>query len=48
VGAYIKGSNPKIDLAIDKFPLIENFLRQKYDETSTREQALTQLFALFS
>ncbi|MEC7800102.1 MAG: FliI/YscN family ATPase [Verrucomicrobiota bacterium] len=48
VGAYIKGSNPKIDLAIDKFPLIESFLRQKYDETSTREQALTQLFALFS
>ena len=48
VGAYIKGSNPKIDLAIDKFPLIESFLRQKYDETSYREQALTQLSALFS
>ena len=48
VGAYIKGSNPKIDLAIDKFPFIESFLRQRYDETSTREQALTQLSALFS
>ena len=48
VGAYIKGSNPKIDLAIDKFPFIQSFLRQRYDETSTREQALTQLSALFS
>ena len=46
VGAYIKGSNPKIDLAIDKYPLIESFLRQKYDEIISRDKSLEQLTSL--
>jgi flagellum-specific ATP synthase len=32
VGAYIKGSNPKIDKAIEVHDLIEKFLRQRVDE----------------
>jgi len=32
IGAYVKGSNPKIDLAIRKIDTINAFLRQRYDE----------------
>ena len=48
VGAYVRGSNPKIDLAIEKFPEIENFLRQRYDELWTRNQSLEQLSSVFA
>ena len=48
VGAYVKGSNPKIDLAIEKFPEIEKFLRQRYDELWNRKQSLEQLSAVFA
>ena len=48
VGAYVKGSNPKIDLAIEKFPEIEKFLRQRYDELWTRNQSLEQLSSVFA
>jgi flagellum-specific ATP synthase len=48
VGAYVKGSNPKIDLAIEKFPLIEHFLKQRYDQASNRELAISQLAKVLS
>lgn len=32
IGAYMKGSNPFIDQAIDKYPDFINYLRQKTDE----------------
>jgi len=48
VGAYVRGSNPKIDLAIEKFPEIEKFLRQRYDELWTRNQSLEQLSSVFA
>ena len=48
VGAYVKGSNPKIDLAIEKFPLIEAFLKQRYDQTSNRDLAIRQLSEVLS
>jgi flagellum-specific ATP synthase len=47
VGAYVKNSNPKIDRAIEKFDLLENFLRQKYDQLATREDAFSKLFTIF-
>jgi flagellum-specific ATP synthase len=43
VGAYVKNSNPKIDLAIDKFTGIQDFLRQKFDVLSHRENAFSEL-----
>jgi flagellum-specific ATP synthase len=48
VGAYVKGSNPRIDLAIEKFPLIEQFLKQRYDQASNRELAISQLAEVLS
>jgi flagellum-specific ATP synthase len=32
IGAYVKGSNPRIDLAIKKNDAVNAFLRQRYDE----------------
>ncbi|MEC7400724.1 MAG: EscN/YscN/HrcN family type III secretion system ATPase, partial [Verrucomicrobiota bacterium] len=46
VGAYVKNSNPKIDRAIEKFAHIENFLRQKYDQLSARQEAFDLLFKI--
>ena len=43
VGAYVKNSNPKIDLAIDKFTGIQDFLRQKFDVLAKRENAFSEL-----
>jgi len=43
VGAYVKKSNPKIDLAIEKFDQISIFLRQKYDSLIERKNAFNEL-----
>jgi flagellum-specific ATP synthase len=48
VGAYVKNSNPRIDLAIEKYPGVENFLKQRYDDLQTREDAFRDLSAIFS
>lgn len=33
IGAYVKGSNPKIDLSIKKYPALESFLIQDMDQS---------------
>jgi flagellum-specific ATP synthase len=43
IGAYKKGSNPRIDRAIEKIDLINTFLRQQVEESSTFEQTLEKL-----
>ena len=43
VGAYVKNSNPKIDRAIAKFAEIKEFLRQRFDSLSDRNEAFTML-----
>ena len=48
IGAYNRGSNPKIDYAISKIDEINAFLRQNFDETSTLKQTLEQLGGLLS
>lgn len=46
VGAYVHGSNPKIDLAISKYPAIVDFLKQKPDECSDYSRSLEMMYHL--
>ncbi len=43
VGAYVSGSNPKIDESLKKIDSINAFLRQRPEELSTPETMLTRL-----
>ncbi|HYQ14835.1 MAG TPA: flagellum-specific ATP synthase FliI, partial [Polyangiaceae bacterium] len=46
VGAYVAGSDPRIDLAIAAQPHIDNFLRQKVSEGVPAELSLKHLAQL--
>ncbi|MDA8210602.1 MAG: flagellar protein export ATPase FliI [Clostridia bacterium] len=46
IGAYVKGSNPKIDEAIEKYDRILSFLKQSPSEYSRYEETLNSLAAL--
>lgn len=48
IGAYAKGSNPKIDYAISKIDAINDFLKQGFNETTTLNQSLELLGSLLS
>ncbi|HXK20809.1 MAG TPA: EscN/YscN/HrcN family type III secretion system ATPase, partial [Polyangiaceae bacterium] len=48
VGAYVSGSDPRVDLAIAAQPPIEAFLRQKVSEGSRSEDSLRMLAQLAS
>lgn len=48
IGAYAKGSNPKIDYAITKIDAINNFLRQDINETTPLKQTIEELGGLVS
>ncbi len=39
IGAYVAGSNPRVDLAIARFDAIRTFMRQGIYETSTLDEA---------
>ena len=43
VGAYSRGSNPKLDIAVDRHEAIDTLLRQGLHERSTRTSAHEQL-----
>ncbi len=47
VGAYVKNSNAKIDRAIEKYDAAITFLKQRYDQISTRESSFDQLSQIF-
>ncbi|MEA2102224.1 MAG: FliI/YscN family ATPase, partial [Thermodesulfobacteriota bacterium] len=47
IGAYVSGSNPKIDNAIQYIDAIEGFLRQGIDESSTLEDTLNGMRDIF-
>jgi flagellum-specific ATP synthase len=47
IGAYVTGSNPKIDYAIEMFEKITHYLRQTIEETVNFEDSIAQLDALF-
>jgi flagellum-specific ATP synthase len=46
IGAYVQGSNPKIDLALKKIDSVNAFLVQKGDEQVTVENAFAQVEAM--
>jgi flagellum-specific ATP synthase len=47
VGAYVAGSNPMLDQAIELYPRMEQFLRQKMHEREPYESSIRQLAMLF-
>lgn len=47
VGAYVSGSNPLLDQAIELHPRMEQFLKQGMLQSETYEASLSQLTALF-
>ena len=46
IGAYVRGSNPEIDLAIEHMPRIESFLKQEINERSAMNATVNQLMQL--
>jgi flagellum-specific ATP synthase len=46
IGAYVKGSNPKIDLAIEKISGINGFLKQSINESSSYDETVQRLVKL--
>ena len=47
VGAYVKGSDPLLDRAIDQYPALEAFLHQAIHERSGYDEAIAALSQLF-
>lgn len=43
IGAYAKGSNPKIDLSLRKIDAINAFLKQRYDECTSADDAMKRV-----
>ncbi len=48
IGAYVKGSNPKIDYAIEKIDAINIFLRQATEENIPFEKTVQMLCSMFA
>jgi len=48
IGAYAKGSNPKIDYAISKIEAINDFLRQNFTETATLKESIERMGTVLS
>ncbi|GAB4337331.1 MAG: flagellar protein export ATPase FliI [Calditrichia bacterium] len=46
IGAYVKGSNPKVDYSIKKIGAIQKFLRQSIDEKAELNQTINELLNL--
>ena len=46
VGAYQRGNDPAIDQAIDKYPLLEAYLKQGINEAVSYEQSFNELNAI--
>ena len=48
IGAYVAGSNPKIDRSISKYELLTAFLKQNFNEKSNRAESYTRLREILS
>ncbi|MBT6120527.1 flagellar protein export ATPase FliI [bacterium] len=47
IGAYVKGSNPKIDYAVDNIDAVNTFLRQRTDANIPMEESVKMLTTMF-
>lgn len=47
IGAYKKGSNPRIDYSIEKIESVNRFLKQGVNEKSTLETAAEGMAKIF-
>lgn len=48
IGAYQKGSSPKVDLAVEKYPQLQSFLQQNSQESFGRKDSMAQLTKIVS
>ncbi len=48
IGAYVTGSNPKIDHAVKKIEKVNEYLRQGIDENESLESCIQTLSRLFN
>ena len=48
IGAYVKGSNPKIDYARSKIDDVNGFLKQRIDERAAFEEGVSRLNGIFA
>jgi flagellum-specific ATP synthase len=48
IGAYVKGSNTKIDYAVNKIGPVNDFLKQDFDKPATLKESLKQLGSILS
>lgn len=48
IGAYVKGSDPEIDLALEYFPKLQKFIQQNISESMDYEASLNELNILMS
>ncbi len=48
IGAYITGSNHQIDYAVDKIDMLNTFLQQRFDETTSLKETVAELGKLLS
>jgi flagellum-specific ATP synthase len=46
IGAYVKGSNPKIDMALKKIDAINGFLKQRQEERVSAENAMSKVIEI--
>ena len=47
IGAYVQGSNPEIDYAITKKPLIQEFVQQGMREETSLKDCAEQILQIF-
>jgi flagellum-specific ATP synthase len=47
IGAYVKGSNPKIDYALSKIEQVNNFLKQGTFDKVSYEETVNKLIGIF-
>jgi flagellum-specific ATP synthase len=48
INAYVKGSNPEIDAALEKIASVNQYLRQKIAEPASLDQSVEELQAIFT